>query len=210
MTPVITLSNCDIHGGLQVQSGVIFAQFKSSSSLQTYKAAYTSGSSIETPVAYGNAVNCKHGDLIKTDSGIGYRVVLNNNNNIDIYEGMLAGSWDLIYTSTFNINSSNSEIKSLIFGSVFAIGTGKNTTDANMVYLIDSSLTRTDHFIGVTQYNVIQGDYINVDIALPLITLPREYSPGTYYTYGPYKYQVITNTQAVIIIESTLIQNTVT
>jgi hypothetical protein len=96
-----------------------------------------------------------------------------------------------------------------MFGSVFAVGIGYASVDANKVYLIDSSLTRTDHFIGVAPYNVTQGQEIDVDIALPLITLPREYPAGTFYTYGPYKYQVITNTQAVIIIESTVMQNTV-
>jgi hypothetical protein len=97
-----------------------------------------------------------------------------------------------------------------MFGSVFAFGIGYNFDDSHKVYLIDSSVTRTDHFIGVCPYNVLQGQKVNVDIALPLITLPREYPPGTTYFYGPYKYQVITHNQAVIIIEATTMQSSVT
>ena len=93
-----------------------------------------------------------------------------------------------------------------MFGSVFAFGIGYDFSDSNKVYLIDSSATRTDHFIGVAPYDVLQGQEIQVDIALPLITLPREYPVGTFYYYGPYKYQVIAPTQAVIIIESTIMQ----
>jgi hypothetical protein len=94
-----------------------------------------------------------------------------------------------------------------MFGNVFAFGIGFFEGDANKVFLIDSHKTRTDHFIGVAPQSVYRGQRFSVDIALPIITLPREYPPGTFYYYGPYKYQVITPTQAVIIIESTLMQS---
>jgi hypothetical protein len=35
LTPVVTLSNCNNHCGLEVQTGTILAQFETSGSLQT-------------------------------------------------------------------------------------------------------------------------------------------------------------------------------
>ncbi len=204
-----TLSNCSNHCGLQVQTGNIMSQFEYNGSIQTYTTTYSSGSSMETPTTYGNAMSGKWGDLIKTDSGIGYSTILNNSYKVEIYEGSISGTYELTYTSIFAVNSSNTEIQSLMFGTVFAFGIGYATDNANKVYLIDSSVTRTDHFIGVAPSNIIQGQRFNVDIALPMITLPREYPPGTFYNYGPYKYQVITHNQAVMIIEATTMQSAV-
>jgi hypothetical protein len=162
-----------------------------------------------TPSVYGTSMDGKWGDLIKTGSGIGYSTILNNSNKVEIYEGSISGTYELTYTSIFTVDSSNIEIQSLMFGSVLAFGIGYAAVDANKVYLIDSTATRTDHFIGVAPSNVLQGQKFNVDIALPMITLPREYPPGTFYSYGPYKYQVITHNQAVIIIEATTMQSEV-
>jgi hypothetical protein len=208
-TDTETLSNCSNHCGLQVQSGTILSQFEHNGNLQTYQATYSSGSSMNTPTTYGSDIPGKWGDLIKTDSGIGYTAILTSSNKVEIWEGSLTGSYELTYTSIFSVDSSNTEIQALMFGSVFAFGIGYASTDANQVFLIDSTLTRTDHFIGVAPSNILQGQKFNVDIALPLITLPREYPPGTFYHYGPYKYQVITHNQAVIIIESTTMQTSV-
>jgi len=204
-----TVSNCSNHCGLQVQAGNIMSQFEHNGNIQTYKASYSSGSSMGTPVVYGSSMSGKWGDLIKTGSGIGYSTILTTDNKIEIYEGIITGSYDLTYTSIVTVGSSNTEIQSLMFGSVFAFGIGYGVSDANKVYLIDSTATRTDHFIGVSPSNIIQGQKFDVDIALPMITLPREYPPGTFYSYGPYKYQVITHNQAVIIIEATTMQSAV-
>ena len=201
------VDHCSKHCGLQVQNGTIMAQFWSNDKLQTYMANYTSGQSMGTPVEYDSAISGKSGDLLKTDSGIGYTTILNSNNTISIYEGTLQGNYSLSYTSTFTVNSTSDTIQSLMFGNVFAFGIGYFSGDANKVFLINSSSTRTDHFIGVSPANITQGQRFSVDIALPMITLPREYPPGTFYYYGPYKYQVITPTQAVIIIESTIMQS---
>jgi hypothetical protein len=191
---------------MQVQAGTILAQFEHNGNMQTYQAAYSSSNSINNPTNYAGPIAGKWGDLIKTDSGIGYTTILTTADKVDIYEGTLQGAYDLIYTSNFTVDSSNYEIQSLMFGSVFAFGIGYAAADSNQVFLIDSASTRTDHFIGVAPSNVMQGQYFDVDIALPMITLPREYPPGTFYNYGPYKNQLITHNQALIIIESTTIQ----
>lgn len=206
MTGTTTVQNCTNHCGLQVQTGTILAQFWYNNTLQTYQTSYSSGSSISTPVAYGSSIIGKSADLIKTDSGIGYSLVLKDNGVIEVYEGTLQGTYDHIYTSTVNIGTNVTNIQSLMFGSVFAVGVIGDYSWSNQVILIDSSVTRTDHFIAVSPYDILQGQHFNADIALPLITLPREYPPGTIYQYGPYKYQVITHNQAVIIIEATIMQ----
>ena len=91
-----------------------------------------------------------------------------------------------------------------MFGSVFAVGAIGDYAWANMVILVDSSATRTDHFIAVAPTAILQGQKFKADIALPMITLPREYPPGTMYEYGPYSYQVITHNQALVILELTV------
>jgi len=202
------IADCDKHCGLKVQSGTILAQFEKTGSLQTYMATYSSGDTMNAPVTYGTAISGKSGDLIKTDSGIGYTLILDSSNKIEVYEGTLQGSYELIYTTAFTVDPSNTELQALMFGSIFAAGIGYNAVDANKVFLINSAATRTDHFIGVAPTNVLQGQEFNVNIALPMITLPREYPPGTTYNYGPYKYQVITHNQAVMIVEATIIQTT--
>jgi len=210
LTNEVTVSDGTNHCGLQVQAGTILSQFEHNGILTTYQTTYSSGNSMNTPTQFSIQIDGIWGDLIKTDSGIGYSVILTPSHKVEIYEGTLQGDYELTYTSEFIVHSTNEEIQGLMFGSVFAFGIGYNTDDANKVYLIDSTVTRTDHFIGVAQYDVLQGQRISVDIALPLITLPREYPPGTIYYYGPYKYQVITHNQAVMIIESTIIQTSVT
>jgi hypothetical protein len=210
MTNEVEVSECYGHCGLEVQSGNILSQFKNGNTLTTYITSYNSGSSMDTPSQFSVPLNGKWADLISTSSGIGYSVVLTQNNNVEIYEGSIQGDYELTYTSTFFVDESNTEIQGLMFGSIFAFGIGYHFDDAHKVYLINSSVTRTDHFIGVCPYDVLQGQKISVDIALPLITLPREYPPGTIYFYGPYKYQVITPKQAVIIIEATTMQASVT
>jgi hypothetical protein len=205
-TNEVTLANGETHCGIKVQNGTIIAQFRSGSSIQTYQTTYSSGSSMNNPSTYGSSTDGISGDLIQTDSGIGYRVILRDDYKIDIWEGTLTGSYELTYTTIFSVDSSNTDIQGLLFGSIFAFGIGYANTDANKVYLVNSSETRTDHFIGVAPHDVLQGQYFDVDIALPLITLPREYPPGTFYNYGPYKYQVLTPKQAAMIIESTIIQ----
>jgi hypothetical protein len=197
------------HCGMQVQSGTILVQFENSGSIQTYQATYSSGNSMNTPTLYGSAMSGKFGDLIKTGSGIGYSVILTNSGILEFYEGTITGTYQLVYTSALNIGTNVSVVQALMFGSVFAVGVLGDFTWSNKVIMIDSSVTRTDHFVGVAPYNVLQGQLFNVDIALPMITLPREYPPGTFYYYGPYKYQVLTPTQAVLIIESTIMQSEV-
>ncbi len=142
--------------------------------------------------------------MIKTDSGIGYSVVLLDTGFIEIYEGTITGTYQHIYTSTFSAGVNAVSIGAIMFGAVFGIGVIDDHTWSNYVILIDSSVTRTDHFVAVAPSNITQGQRFDADIALPLITLPREYAPGTTYEYGPYKYQVITHNQAVIIIEATI------
>ena len=207
LTNESVVSNCIEHCGLQAQTGNILSQFKYDGNLITYIATYSSGSSMNTPSLYSDPISGKWGDLLKTDSGIGYSIILNDDNRIEIFEGTIQGKYELNYTSSVIVDSSNTEIQALMFGSVFAFGVGYNFTDSKKVFLVDSTVTRTDHFIGVSPMDVSQGSRFDVDIALPLITLPREYPPGTFYHYGPYKYQVIAPTQAVIIIESTIMQN---
>jgi hypothetical protein len=210
MTNEVSVSDCYNHCGLQVQSGNVLSQFENGGVLTTYITSYSSGNSMDTPSQFSMPLQGKWADLINTESGIGYSVVLTQNNNIEIYEGSIQGDYELTYTSLFTVNPANTEIQGLMFGSIFAFGIGYHFDDAHKVFLINSSVTRTDHFIGVCPYDVLQGQKVNVDIALPLITLPREYPPGTTYFYGPYKYQVITHNQAVIIIEATTMQASVT
>jgi len=208
-TNEVQISDCTNHCGLQAQSGNILGQFLHNSKLQTYITNYSSGSSMDTPTLYGPSIDGRWGDLVKTSSGIGYSTILNIDHNIEIYEGTITGTYDLVYTSIFDVDNSNTEVQSLMFGSTFALGFGYNSNDSNKVYLIDSTSTRTDHFIGIAPSNINQGQRFDIDIALPMITLPREYPPGTFYSYGPYKYQVITHNQALIIIEATTMQSAV-
>jgi len=203
-TGTATVSNCSTHCGLKVQDGNIMSQFKYGTSIQTYKATYSSGSTMGTPVTYGSAITGDDGDLIQTGSGAGYTAIISGT-HIKIYEGTLTGTYSLIYTSVFTLSTSSLTISALMFGAVFAFGFVGDYADAKKVWLIDSSATRTDHFIGVSYGDVAQGAYFDVDIALPLIVLPRNYTPGTMYEYGPYKYQVVMQRQAVIIIEATTI-----
>jgi hypothetical protein len=202
-TDTETVSNCPNHCGMQAQAGTILAQFENSGNLQTYKATYSSGSSMGTPSIYGAAIAGKWGDLVKTDSGIGYTVILRTDGQFEIYEGTITGTYQQVYSSTLNVGTTPTEVQAIMFSSVFGIGIKGDYTWANDVILIDSSVTRTDHFVAVAPSNILAGQRFSADIALPLITLPREYAPGTTYEYGPYKYQVITHNQAAIIIEAT-------
>ena len=203
-TDTETVSGCSYHCGLKVQSGNILSQFRTGTSIQTYQATYSSGSSMGTPTTYGSAITGDDAELIQTSSGAGYSAVLSGN-HIKIYEGTLSSTYTLIYTSIWAVNSASVNLSSLMFGSVFAFGFTGYYADANDVWLIDSSATRTDHFIAVSYGNVSAGSYFDADIALPLIVLPRNYVPGTMYEYGPYKYQVVMPDHAVIIIEATTI-----
>jgi len=205
-TDVETLSDCSNHCGLQAFNGTIYSQFENNGSIRIYSAKYSSTNEIDPPLAHSIGFSGKWGDILKTDSGIIYSFILDNT-KVKIFEGTIMGGYDLVYTSIFEVDETNTEIQSLIFGSVFAMGIGYNSNDANKVFLIDSAITRTDHFIGVAPNDTLQGQQISVDIALPLMTLPREYPPGTYYNFGPYKYQVLTPSQAVLIIESTILQS---
>ena len=204
-TSAVAQAGCTNHCGMQVQTGNILAQFENAGVLQTYTATYSSGSSMGTPTTYGDPITGEWGALIKTDSGIGYSVVLLDTGFIEIYEGTITGTYQHIYTSTFSAGVNAVSIGAIMFGAVFGIGVIDDHTWSNYVILIDSSVTRTDHFVAVAPSNITQGQRFDADIALPLITLPREYAPGTTYEYGPYKYQVITHNQAVIIIEATII-----
>jgi len=204
------VDHCTQHAGLEVQNGIIMAQFKYDTRLYTYAASYNSGSSIDTPAQYDNPIEGRTADLIKTDSGIGYNIVLRNDNRIEIFEGTLQGTFQSVYISTLDLSSDITALRSLMFGATFAVGVLGDYAWSNKVVMMSTSITRTDHFIGVAPTNILQGQYFDVDIALPIITLPRNYPPGTFYYYGPYKYQVITHNQAVLIIEATTMQDTVT
>jgi hypothetical protein len=204
------VASCSEHCGLQVKDSTIMAQFKYDTRLYTYFAHYSSGNSIDTPAQYATPIDGITADLVKTDSGIGYNIVLRNDTKLEIYEGTLQGTYQSVYISTMTLSTSISSLRSLMFGSVFAIGVLGDYAWSNKVVMVSTSTTRTDHFIGVASVSVLQGQYFDVDIALPLITLPRDYPPGTFYYYGPYKYQVITHNQAVLILEATTMQDTVT
>jgi len=208
ITNVRSLGDCTNHCGLKVQTGSVLSQFWHNNELQTYVATYSSGSSMGVPSNYSTPIIGKSGDLIQTDSGIGYTTVLKDSGVVEIYEGTMQGAYQLVYSTALNLGTDVEKLQSLMFGSVFALGVLGDYDWANKVIMVDSAATRTDHFLAVAPYNVLQGQRFSADIALPLITLPREYPPGTTYNYGPYKYQVITHNQAVIIIESTIMQVT--
>jgi hypothetical protein len=209
LTNVATKSDCTHHCGLKVQSGNILSQFKYNDKLYTYITGYSSGSTMNTPALYSDPIDGKWGDLIQTESGTGYTAILTDLNKVEIYEGTIQGEYEQSYISIFSVDSSNDTISALMFGSVFAFGIGFYAGDANKVFLVDSTATRTDHFIGVAPANITQGQSGDIDIALPIVRLPRTYPLGTMYFYGPYKYQIITPNQAVIIIESTIMQSAV-
>ncbi|MDA3808536.1 MAG: hypothetical protein PF440_11575 [Thiomicrorhabdus sp.] len=191
--------------GIKAQSGTILAQVQKTTTIETFMMPYASGSSIDAPTAYSPPIPGRWGELIQTISGIGYSVILNDADKIEIYEGQLTGSFEKIYTSIATYSSNNDFFTACLIGSAFAINFKPYVVDMEIMYMIDSAAVRTDHFIAVAPATVSAGQKISPDIALPLITLPRPYPSGLFYSYGPYKYQVITPTQAVVILEATVI-----
>ena len=193
------------NGGVEVYNGTILAQFLTSGGvLQTYQATYSSGSQINTPSGYGASIPGESGDLSQSSTGLGYTTVLKTDGSIELYSGSLGGSWSLLSTLTTNVGVTPSSIGATLFGSVFAMGVLGDYTWANDIIFLDSNAVITDHFIAVAPADVAQGEIFNADIALPLITLQREYPVGTIYTYGPYTYQVISPTQSVVILVETV------
>ena len=198
-------SSVSVLCGVEQHSGNILSQIKNTSGdLQTFSAPFSSGSSISSPSQYGIDIPGESGWIMKTSSGIGYNLVYRNDDKIDLYEGQPSGSWIKIYTAVQHFESDPCDtIVATLFGSVFTYMVLPDYDVADYVYFIDSNATRTDHFIAVAAENGVSGQLIDADIALPLITLPRQYTPGLTYYYGPYKYQVVTHNQAVLIIEAT-------
>ena len=203
MTGTASVSNCSQHCGLQVSGSTIFAQFESGGTIRTYSAAYTSGRTMYTPTQYSTSMAGKSADLVKTSSGAGYSIVLRDDNRVEVFEGNITGQYESVYVSTFTVFNSDNRLRALMFGSLFAIGIGYTATSARKVFIIDANATRTDHFIAVAPEDVPAGQRGSFDLALPLITLPRDYPVGMLYSFGPYKYQVVAHNQAVVILEAT-------
>ena len=201
-------SNIVSLAGFEAHNSKMFGQGKTSTGVwQTYQAKFSSGNIISPPEAYGTALVGKQSYMYNTLSGILYNTVLDDNNHLIIWEGTSnnpSAGFTKIYTSTFTIESATVDnMFILLFEAVHAIIVSGNIESKN-IYMIDSNNTRSDNYIGNNTMPAMPGDDVEILLGLPIIAHRAEYNPGDIFYLGPYKYQVITKHQVVVILEEVI------
>ena len=192
--------------GVEAYNYTMFGQVKlANGNWQTYYGQFSAGSTMPVASVYGAEIVGKKASIYKSTSGIGYNAVVNAVDNLEIWEGSysnLSGGFSKIYTSTFTMTSStHDKMTALLFESAHAIMGVGDISASKDLFIIDSNITRTDNYIGNAMADTNMGDYVEILLGLPIIAHSLNYSPGTIFFFGPYKYQVITKHQMVVILE---------
>jgi len=172
---------------------------------QSYHAYFSQGSTLNVPVISGSALVGKKGFSYMSTSGILYVSIVNASDKLEIWEGSYStpsNGFTKVYTSTFDmISATHDKMTSLLFEAAHAILGVGDFVVSNDMFIVDSNITRTDNYIGNAMTTVNMGDDVEILLGLPIISHSLDYSPGTIFFFGPYKYQVITRHQMVVILE---------
>ena len=192
--------------GVEAYNYTMFGQVKmANDTWQTFYAQFSAGSSMNVASTYGAALSGKKAFLYKSTSGIGYTAVVNASDNLEIWEGSysnLGGGFSKIYTSTFTmVSTTHKKMTALLFEAAHAIMGVGDISASRDLFIVDSNITRTDNYIGNALTTTNMGDDVEILLGLPIISHSLNYSPGTIFFFGPYKYQVVTRHQMVIILE---------
>jgi len=192
--------------GFEAYNNAMFGQIEDSSgNWQSYWASFSNGGTLDTPGVYGSALAGRYARIYNSTSGIGYNMVINNTDQVEIWEGSAnnpSSGFTKIYQSTFTADPGTFEtMTALLFEATHAaVATGTGVPSTTM-FMIDSNNTRSDNYIGNASSTVNPGEDVAILLGLPIIAHTSDYNPGDIFYLGPYKYQVISKHQVVVILE---------
>ena len=172
---------------------------------QSYYAYFSQGNTLNIPVTSGAAIVGKKAYTYKSTSGILYVAVVNATDNLEIWESSystVSSGFTKVYTSTFVMTSATQDkMTALLFEAAHAIMGVGDFAVSNDMFIVDSNITRTDNYIGNAASAVNMGEDVEIFLGLPVIAHTGAYSAGDIFNLGPYKYQVVSKHQVVIILE---------
>ncbi|RLA01524.1 MAG: hypothetical protein DRQ42_03005 [Gammaproteobacteria bacterium] len=202
----LVVSGAQELGGLSAYNNNMFGMVKDAAgNWQSYYAYFSQGSTLNIPVTSGAALVGKKAYTYRSTSGILYIAIVNTADNLEIWESSyntVNSGYTKVYTSTFDmISATHEKMTALLFEAAHAImGVGEFTV-SNDMFIVDSNITRTDNYIGNAASIVNMGEDVEILVGLPIIAHTGAYSAGDIFYLGPYKYQVISKHQVVVILE---------
>jgi len=201
----------DTIAGVEAFNSAVFLQARKTSDQNWYSyfCPYTSGIVVDTENTFGVAIIGKVARLLNSASGIGYNLVINSSNKLEIYQGNANNpllGFELIHTSGIVLTNSTTydELRAIFFESTFSVMIQGDIVANDTIYFISGSSTQADNYIGNIAQGVLQGEIGEIYLGLPVINQNINHTPGEIFNFGPYKYQAITKHQVVIVLEEVI------